>query len=149
MTDGRSTRTKSGVQSICSTGRIFPSVGRTVHCFKIKLRTVGGSGPTWYSMMASRRSSASSHAARRSASFSWKPAAPERSDRDCSSSLIPSRALVLGKHAERPTKNGWYSLKQYHSPLGLTVTRGTDPYLKSIQSRKRGLDFPPCPWSFL
>ena len=65
---------------------------------------------TWYSTMASLRSSARSHTVIVCPSFSACPPVLERSNRLCSLSLIPSRALRSGYRGSRSDR-----MKHTHS----------------------------------
>jgi hypothetical protein len=85
------------LQSIYSSARKLPSAARTIDCTMNELLFVRF--PiiflTWYSTTASLRSSARSHTAAMSPSFSTPSAVAGRSDRSCNLFLIPSRALRL------------------------------------------------------
>jgi hypothetical protein len=66
---------------------------------------------TWYSMMASLRSSARLDTAIVSPSSSLCPVVLRRSDMRCSLSLIPSRALMSGQRGQSLAADGGYTLK--------------------------------------
>jgi hypothetical protein len=127
------------LQSIYSSARKLPSAARTIDrimsgplCVRFPMYL-----PTWYSTMASLRSSARSHTAAMSPSFSTPSTVAGRSDRSCNLFSISSRALRSVQRGYLFAVDGnTYSYKHFRR-VSSSACLATSPSTPSRSNRAR------------